>query len=280
MVKSRLNASSSGVPNELSWRAVLGALSTWGSGAAASSGGPWSAAGTRRRKVATSTTFWPNFTCASRNRRPMIQQLRNSRLTSYGWAEVPISKSGGAREIPNAPSNEKGDVVALMQPVEHPEGIRVDPRTGDSMLGARNDDWSHHRGSHCSKAKQRECINLLACNDLAPLFGVLPCQEAMTPACGRAFVLFGLLLLPSPAWAVEHPALAKARELYNAGDFDAAIDSAAVSRGQEPWANASVLVIARSHLERYRLRTDVADLAAAREALVVIRRRAVTPRST
>ena len=33
-----------------------------------------------RRKVATSITFWPNLTCASRKRRPMIQQLRNSFL--------------------------------------------------------------------------------------------------------------------------------------------------------------------------------------------------------
>ena len=38
-------------------------------------------AGIWRRNVATSMTFGPNFTCARRNRRPMIQQFRNSRFT-------------------------------------------------------------------------------------------------------------------------------------------------------------------------------------------------------
>ena len=56
-----------------------------------------SAAGTCRRNVATSITFWPKRTCARRKRRPMIQQLRKSRLTWYGWAEVPMSKSFGRR---------------------------------------------------------------------------------------------------------------------------------------------------------------------------------------
>ena len=36
---------------------------------------------TCRLKVATSIVFVPNLTCASRNRRPMIQQLRKSFLT-------------------------------------------------------------------------------------------------------------------------------------------------------------------------------------------------------
>ena len=38
-------------------------------------------AATWRRNVATSMTFCPNLTCASRKRRPMIQQFRNSFLT-------------------------------------------------------------------------------------------------------------------------------------------------------------------------------------------------------
>jgi hypothetical protein len=43
-------------------------------------------------------------------------------------------------------------------------------------------------------------------------------------------------------------------------------------------ANASALVIARSHLERYRQRADPADLAAARETLATIRAAALAPR--
>ena len=38
-------------------------------------------AGIWRRNVATSMTFVPNFTCASRKRRPMIQQFRKRRFT-------------------------------------------------------------------------------------------------------------------------------------------------------------------------------------------------------
>jgi hypothetical protein len=91
-------------------------------------------------------------------------------------------------------------------------------------------------------------------------------------------VLLALLLLTSPAWAAEHPALAKARALYNAADFDGAITAAAVSRRVPGSADASALVIARSHLERYRQKADPNDLAAARESLGAVRSAALTPR--
>jgi len=87
-----------------------------------------------------------------------------------------------------------------------------------------------------------------------------------------------LLAGAAPAWAAEHPALARARALYNAADFDAAIESALVSREQPDSAHASALVIARSHLERYRQRADVSDLTQAREALVTIQAGLLTPR--
>ena len=87
-----------------------------------------------------------------------------------------------------------------------------------------------------------------------------------------------ILLLAAPAWAAEHPALAKARALYNAGDYDGAISAAAVSRLVPGSADASALVIARAHLERYRQRADPDDLGAAREALGAIRADTLTPR--
>jgi hypothetical protein len=65
--------------------------------------------------------------------------------------------------------------------------------------------------------------------------------------------------------------LAKARTLYNAANYDGAIDAAAVARRQPPWADAAALVIARSHLERYRQNADAKDLVAAREAFVTIK---------
>lgn len=86
------------------------------------------------------------------------------------------------------------------------------------------------------------------------------------------------LLLAMPASAAEHPALAKARALYNTGDVDGAILAAAVSRRIPAAAAASALVIARSHLERYRIHADPADLTAAREALASISPQALNPR--
>jgi hypothetical protein len=91
-------------------------------------------------------------------------------------------------------------------------------------------------------------------------------------------LLLFLVLLASTAGAAEHPSLAKARALYNAGDFDGAISAAAVSRRVPGNGDASALVIARSHLERYRQRADPADLAAARDALASVRSDALTPR--
>lgn len=89
------------------------------------------------------------------------------------------------------------------------------------------------------------------------------------------------LVLTSLAQAVsaaEPPALAKARTLYNAANYEGAIDAAAVARRQAAFADAAALVIGRSHLERYRQNADAKDLVAAREAFVTIKASALTPR--
>ncbi|MGH8311536.1 MAG: hypothetical protein ACRETX_17300 [Steroidobacteraceae bacterium] len=82
----------------------------------------------------------------------------------------------------------------------------------------------------------------------------------------------------SMAWADEPPALAKARTLYNAGDYQAAIDASSAARKEEPWADAAALVVARSHLELYRERADAEDLSAARAALGAVRAASLMPR--
>ena len=87
-----------------------------------------------------------------------------------------------------------------------------------------------------------------------------------------------LLSYTSAAAAAEPPALAKARALYNAADYDGAINAAALVRAQPAAADAAALVTARSHLERYRLRGDAADLADAREALISVRASMLPPR--
>lgn len=91
-------------------------------------------------------------------------------------------------------------------------------------------------------------------------------------------LLLLLLLATAPAWAAEHPSLARARALYNAGDYDGAIMAADVARADPAAADAAALVTARSHLERYRLQSDAADLVAAREALGSVRAAALSPR--
>lgn len=84
--------------------------------------------------------------------------------------------------------------------------------------------------------------------------------------------------LPSAAPAAEPPTLAKARVLYNAADYEGAIDAASVARHLPEWSDAAALVLARSHLERYRRSANPSDLAAAREALGTIRAGALNAR--
>jgi hypothetical protein len=94
----------------------------------------------------------------------------------------------------------------------------------------------------------------------------------------RQLLLAVLVLGAWPASAAEHPSLAKARGLYNAADYDAAIDAASVARADPASAHAAALVVARAHLERHRARLDPVDLDAARGALNVVRPEALTPR--
>jgi len=95
----------------------------------------------------------------------------------------------------------------------------------------------------------------------------------------RALALVLLWLSAAvPAGAAEPPALAKARTLYNTGNYEGAIDAAAVARKVPQFADAAALVIARAHLQQYRQRAEPADLTAAREALGAVRPNALGPR--
>jgi hypothetical protein len=96
--------------------------------------------------------------------------------------------------------------------------------------------------------------------------------------CGVIVVALILTGIGPEAWANEPPALAKARSLYNAGDFEGAIDAASVARRDAEWADAAALVVARAHLERYRQRADAEDLTAARAALGAVRAAVLSPR--
>jgi hypothetical protein len=96
---------------------------------------------------------------------------------------------------------------------------------------------------------------------------------------GALLIVVLAMATPSTVVAAEHPSLAKARALYNAGDYDGAITAAGAARSDPASADAAALVTGRAHLERYRVASsDPADLVAAREALSTARIAALLPR--
>lgn len=87
---------------------------------------------------------------------------------------------------------------------------------------------------------------------------------------GLVVVLLTGCSTPLAAQAVRGD-LAQARAYYNQRQFDDAITAATAARRRAETADAAAIVLARAHLERYRERTDPADLSAAREALGLVR---------
>ena len=94
----------------------------------------------------------------------------------------------------------------------------------------------------------------------------------------KPFIVMAMLAIATIADAAEPAALAKARNAYNSGDYDTAIQLAAEARKQPEWADTATLVMARAYIERYRRRSDPADLTAGREALVAVRAAVLPPR--
>jgi hypothetical protein len=93
-------------------------------------------------------------------------------------------------------------------------------------------------------------------------------------------LLLGLMVLVAtvPARAAEPEALIQARTLYNEGNYDAAILAAADARAEPEFADAAAVVLARAHLERFRLVWDPADLTAAHDALSAVTAIHLSPR--
>jgi hypothetical protein len=85
----------------------------------------------------------------------------------------------------------------------------------------------------------------------------------MTRALAAAVAV---LLVASPTLASRED-LARARQLFNARQYDAAIAAATAAQKTPETADAAAIVLARAHLERYRQFSDPSDLGAARLAL-------------
>ncbi len=77
---------------------------------------------------------------------------------------------------------------------------------------------------------------------------------------------------------VDRGTVAKARELYNQGDYAGAIALAETARSDPAQADAAALVLARSHLERYRDGQNADDLTQGRAALRAIDPGRLSPR--
>jgi hypothetical protein len=87
-------------------------------------------------------------------------------------------------------------------------------------------------------------------------------HRAMRHLAALALVL--LLLAPAHAWA---DALADARRLYNAGEFEAAQAAARQALSVPQTAEPARVVLGRILLEQYRRSGAQSDLAEARQAL-------------
>ena len=72
------------------------------------------------------------------------------------------------------------------------------------------------------------------------------------------------------AGAAPQNPLVRARQLYNARQYDGAIEAARAAKERPELADAASVVLGRAHLERYRGASDAADLTAARESLSAV----------
>lgn len=87
------------------------------------------------------------------------------------------------------------------------------------------------------------------------------------PALAAALMI---LICSAPALA-QRAELARARAAYNQQQFDEAIAAALTAQKVGATADTATVVLARAYLERYRLRANPADLAAARAQLGTVR---------
>ena len=90
-----------------------------------------------------------------------------------------------------------------------------------------------------------------------------------------AVVVFIGLCAPAPAQA--QGALERARAYYNEGRYDESIAAATAASSRLDAVPSATLIIARSHLERYRASGASKELDAARAALVTLNPRTLVP---
>lgn len=108
-------------------------------------------------------------------------------------------------------------------------------------------------------AVKRRHINVLAEKSL--------CYDRSVLYRAAAFVLLMLAVGASASGADTKDPIARARALYNQGDYDAALAAADEARKTTARAPSADLIAARAYLERYRGTVNTEDLVLARECL-------------
>ena len=102
------------------------------------------------------------------------------------------------------------------------------------------------------------------------------CATLLTPMLlRRAWIAIAAVLVLGAA--PENP-LVRARQLYNAQQYDEAIAAARDALSQPPFADAAAVIMGRAHLERYRSGSNADDLTAARESLITVDTSRLAPR--
>jgi len=105
------------------------------------------------------------------------------------------------------------------------------------------------------------------------------CYHRAMVQAAAGFVLIGLLAgAPASAAADRPDALSRARALYNARQFEAAIAAADEAYATAALANAADLIAARAYLERFRDTASADDLVSARDRLRRLDPRRLTTR--
>ena len=89
-----------------------------------------------------------------------------------------------------------------------------------------------------------------------------------------------LIALTLASMAPERDAVARARELYNLHQYDAAIKAADEARRGAGSADEATLILGRAYLERFRGGGDAMDLAEARAALMRVDPAKLSPRDS
>lgn len=84
----------------------------------------------------------------------------------------------------------------------------------------------------------------------------------------QVLLVCGALFIACSSAAAEQSELERARSLYNQGQFDESIAAAGTIKAKPAAAHSATLIAARARLERFRLKSDPADLGAARADLV------------